>query len=140
MNSASTKNKILEAAVKLLETSGIKGLTQPAVAKLVGIPQGQLTYHFRRRSDLVLAVCQSAMDGVAEYLWTHHPELASKSFHKLLNLVLEEVKSKTRIRALLGLVIEADESPEVREQLLDQGLKVRALIATALQVPDDSAE
>lgn len=140
MPTPSTKEKILNAAIHLLETSGIKGLTQPAVAKLVGIPQGQLTYHFRKRSDLILAVSQSAMDRVAEYVWAHHPELASRSFGKFVELTLELMKSKTRVRALLGLVIEADENPEVSRQLIEQALGVRTLIATAVREEEDSAE
>ena len=140
MGKESTKDKILQAAIQLLETSGIKGFTQPAVAKLVGIPQGQLTYHYRHRADLVLAVTEKAMDRVAEYLWKNHPELASKSFSKMISLVTELMKSKTRVRAMVGLMIEADEHPEVREKLMEQAEKVRKLIATAYQVDEDSAE
>ena len=136
----STKEKILNAAIQLLENTGIKGLTQPAVAKLVGIPQGQLTYHFKHRADLVLAVTEMAMDGVAEYLWKNHPELASRSFSKLIGLVLEMIKSKTQVRALIGLIVEADDSPEVYAKLMQQGTKVRSLIAEALQLQDDEPE
>jgi len=135
-----TRLKILKAALELLENSGIKGLTQPAVAKLVGIPQGQLTYHFRHRADLVLAVTESAMDGIAEYLWKNHPEIASRSFSKLLSLVLDLMKSKNRVRALLGLIVEADESPEVLRKLLNQGSKVRSLIATVLKLEESAPE
>jgi AcrR family transcriptional regulator len=87
----------------------------------VGIPQGQLTYHFRHRADLVLAVTDSAMDLVAEYLWRNNPELASRSFTKLVGMVMNLMLSKTRMRALLGLIAEADESPEVLERLMAQG-------------------
>lgn len=140
MSKLSTKDRILNAAIDLLETSGIRALTQPAVAKLVGIPQGQLTYHFQKRADLILAVTQSSLDRVAEYLWQNHPELTSKSFEKLLGFILEIVKSKTRMRALLGLVVEADDSAEIREKLMNQGAKVRSLIATGLRIGEDSPE
>lgn len=140
MKKESTRDKILKAALSLLENSGVKGLTQPAVAKLVGIPQGQLTYHFKHRADLILAVTDSAMDGIAEYLWTHHPELASRSFSKMISLVMELMQSKTRIRALLGLIVEADESDEVLSKLKRQGDKVRSLIAAAFQLDDLAPE
>lgn len=140
MSVESTKSRILSAALKLLEESGIKNVTQPAVAKLVGIPQGQLTYHFKHRADLILAVTESALDGVSEYLWKNHPEMASQSFSKLVGIVLELMKSETRVRALLGLIAEADESPEVLKRLLNQGKKVRSLISAALQMEEESAE
>jgi AcrR family transcriptional regulator len=140
MRKRTTKQRILTAAVQILETSGVKGLTQPAVAKLVGISQGQLTYHYRKRTDLVLAVTQTALDQIAEFLWSTSPVLAARSFDKLLVLVMGLMKSETRVRAMLGLIVEADESAEVRSSLMDQGRKVRMLIATALQTDESDAE
>jgi AcrR family transcriptional regulator len=140
MKKPNTRQKILDAALRLLETSGIKGLSQPAVAKIVGISQGQLTYHFQKRTDLVIAVTQCALDQVADFLWSQNPELAGRSFEKLLDLVVTLMKSDTRVRALLGLVVEADENEDVRTKLMDQGEKVRTLIATALQIDPTDPE
>lgn len=47
-------------AVDILEKHGIQSLTQMEVAKGVAIPQGQLTYHFPKRTDLIMAVTDMA--------------------------------------------------------------------------------
>ena len=50
------RERILDAAVKLLETSGVSKLAQPQVAKEAGVPPGHLTYYFPKRLDLLSAV------------------------------------------------------------------------------------
>jgi AcrR family transcriptional regulator len=134
-----TKTRILDAAMNLLESKGIQSLTQPAVAKLVGIPQGQLTYHFRKRIDLVLAVTDLALDKVAETVFQKEfRDVADgRELGPFLKLLLTVIKSRSRCRALFGLVLEADESPEVRERLLQQGAKARRLIAVAAQLEEN---
>ena len=140
MKLSSTKSKILQAALGLLEKNGIKALSQTSVAKLVGIPQGQLTYHFPKRADLILGVSEIALDRVAEYLWKHDVDITGKSFEKLFNMVLENLTANSRIRALLGLVIEADENADVRAKLIEQGIRVRTLIGAALQLDPEEPE
>lgn len=140
MSKPSTKEKILNGALEILEKQGIRGFSQQAVAKLVGISQGQLTYHFQKRSDLVMALTESALEKIADYLWEKHPNIASKSFDKLMDLVMLQMRSKPRVRALLGLIVEADENEELRKQLIDQAVKVRTLIATALKLEKDEPE
>lgn len=134
-----TKSKILDAALSLLENKGIQGLTQPAVAKLVGIPQGQLTYHFKKRADLVLAVTEMALEGIAEAVFQKEfRDIADgKELGPFLKLVLGVIKSRSRCRALFGLMLEADESSEVRARLLEQGAKVRNLIAVAARLDEN---
>ncbi len=127
MGTQTTKDKILQAALGLLEKSGIKAVTQPAVAKLVGIPQGQLTYHFPRRADLVLAVTDLSLDRLASFLFSR--DAVTEKMDRMLWKFLSD---PTRSRALLGLVVETDESPEVRERLAMQEEKGRSLIAAAL--------
>ncbi len=133
----STRELILEAAHKILETSGIRCLTQPAVAKLIGISQGQLTYHFQKRDDLMLGLTTFAVDKIADFLWNNQASIHSRSFSKLLDLILIYMRSNSHTRTLIGLIVEADENPEVRTKMLDLALKVRNLIAAGLQVEDD---
>lgn len=46
------RTRILEAALRVVESQGIAALTQPKVAVEAGIRQSHLTYYFPRRSDL----------------------------------------------------------------------------------------
>lgn len=135
-----TKEKILQAARQVLESDGIKGLSQTTVAKQVGISQGQLTYHFKKRSDLILALTETTLDEIAEFIWAKSPGLADGTLDAVLAPLISLIKSKNRIRALLGLVIEADDSDEIRRQLINRADKVRSLIAIALEQPEDSAD
>jgi len=127
---SSTKNRILEAALSLLECKGIQSLTQPAVAKSVGIPQGQLTYHFRKRTDLIMAVAEATLDKAADLFFKGKEE-------SFLQLVIELLKSKQQARALFGLIMEADDNPDLKQRLLQQREKVRTLIAASLKVKVD---
>jgi AcrR family transcriptional regulator len=140
MKRTSTRERILRGALEILETRGIKSFSQQAVAKLIGISQGQLTYHFQKRSDLILALTEKALDPIAEFLWERQPDRDKKTIQKLLTMVLEQVRSKTRVRTMLGLVVEADESEEIRKQLIAQGQRIRMLISVALQVDQDAPE
>jgi AcrR family transcriptional regulator len=126
MTSVSTKEKILRAASGLLENSGIKAVTQPAVAALVGISQGQLTYHFPKRADLVLALTDFALDRVAELVWTGSADMTAQ--------IWELLRTKNRVRALLGLLIEADDNVDVRTKLLHREQRSRLLIAKVLDL------
>lgn len=135
-----TKEKILQAARQVLEKEGIKGLSQTTVAKQVGISQGQLTYHFKKRSDLILALTETTLDEIAEFIWSKSPGLSERTSDSFLAPIISLIKSKNRIRALLGLVIEADDDEEIRKQLVDRADKVRSLIALTLELSEESSE
>lgn len=136
----STKDKILKAAVEMLEKNGIRSVTQNAIAKVVGISQGQLTYHFPKREDLVMALSDATLDSIADFLLSKGPGLRGSSFEKLMSMVLASMKARFHARALTGLIMEADENPAIRERLVAQGEKVRFLIAAGLDLEPDDPE
>jgi AcrR family transcriptional regulator len=133
----STREKILQAAVELLEKSGIKSMTQLNVAKEVGIPQGQLTYHFPKRSDLILAVTDLAVHRIADLILKNSQKASEKTESQLFNLMWDVTRNFSRARALLGLMVEADENPEVRAKLLEQEERARTLIALSLGIENE---
>ena len=57
--------RILDAAIESLAASGISGLTQIQVAKRAGVRQSHLTYYFPTRDDLLEAVTERAVEGMA---------------------------------------------------------------------------
>lgn len=129
-----TKDKIISAAVGILEELGIQALSQLAVAKKVGISQGQLTYHFPKRSDLILAATDVALNRLAESVFSESNSSDSKDISEL---IWKLIHNHSRIRAQLGLVIEADQSSELHQKLLLQEERVRALIAFGIGVEAD---
>lgn len=134
-----TKLKILEGALAILENKGIQCLTQPAVAKLVGIPQGQLTYHFPKRADLVNAVAHATLDAMADAVFQKEFSNVAdgKELGPFLKLLQSFLKMRSRSRALFGLILEADENPEVKEKVLEQARRVRAMIAVVARLEEN---
>ncbi len=134
-----TKQKIVECALHILECRGIQALTQTAVAKDAGIPQGQLTYHYKKRSDLVNAVTSAVLDAMADAVFQKEfsDVVEGKELGPFLRMLLGFLKSKSRSRALFGLMLEADESPEIKERLMAQGTQVRGLIATVCRLDEE---
>jgi AcrR family transcriptional regulator len=65
MNSKQPEDRrraILEAGLAVLRAEGLAGFTQPNVAKRAGLRQGNLTYYFATRADLLAAVARTAID------------------------------------------------------------------------------
>jgi len=50
---SSTKKKILNASRKLLNQQGLAAVSQRTIATHLGISPGNLTYHFKKRSDII---------------------------------------------------------------------------------------
>jgi AcrR family transcriptional regulator len=53
--SARTRKKILGASIDLFNKQGIQNVTTEKIALKIGISPGNLTYHFKRKQDLVIA-------------------------------------------------------------------------------------
>jgi AcrR family transcriptional regulator len=56
------RSAILEAGLAVLREEGLEGFTQPKVAARAGLRQGNLTYYFATRADLLAAVARAAID------------------------------------------------------------------------------
>ncbi|MCF2531854.1 TetR/AcrR family transcriptional regulator [Yinghuangia soli] len=48
--------QLLDAAIRVLSTQGLRGLTHRAVQQEAGLPHGSVTYYFKTREQLVLGV------------------------------------------------------------------------------------
>lgn len=56
MSATRTRQRILDAAQRLLETGGLARLTTKQIARAAGCAEGTLFKHFGRKEDIVLAV------------------------------------------------------------------------------------
>jgi DNA-binding transcriptional regulator YbjK len=56
------RQAILDAGLAVLREEGLAGFTQPNVAARAGLRQGNLTYYFATRVDLLTAVARTAID------------------------------------------------------------------------------
>ena len=63
---AETRQRIVEAAWRVIAEFGIAGLTTRRVAAAAGISHGMCHYHFQNKDDMVLAVVE-----YARHYWIH---------------------------------------------------------------------
>jgi AcrR family transcriptional regulator len=127
----SIKDKIIDNAVKLLRQSGLKSLGQIQVAKSANVSQGHLTYHFPKRSDLVLAVAERAVQPIWDIL-SSSPKSKTLTNAGLMKILKDILRDSQRTRALLGLLVESDENPELLNNLKKSFERERALVAAML--------
>jgi AcrR family transcriptional regulator len=113
-----TRERILDAAVNVLENSGLRKLAQPHIAKAAGVAQGHLTYYFPKKSDLVTALVGRFIDLLKEDLPHNLREGALERVDimraRALRMAFRVVKNRARMRMLLGLVVTAEDDPAVR--------------------------
>lgn len=110
------RTHILDTAFGLLADHGVAYLTQPRVSKAAGVRQSHLTYYFPTRSDLLAGVARHSMEILAGPLidQAQRGALTAASLPVILTGALTD---RRRIRAVLGLVVTADEDPKVRDAL-----------------------
>jgi AcrR family transcriptional regulator len=132
-----TRERILDTAIELLRVRGLKHLTQPRVAAAAGIPQGHLTYYFPRRTDLLTAVARRSVEILGQELASFFagdgwPGADASEQARALALTGFHVKNRERTRMLLGLLVESDEDPMLRETLRADVARVRAMVTQGM--------
>src|SRR4051812_27570177 len=110
------RTHILDTAFGLLAEHGIAYLTQPRVSKAAGVRQSHLTYYFPTRSDLLAGVARYSIEILAGPL-IDQAQRGALTPEKLPVILTGALTDRRRIRAVLGLVVTADEDPKVREAL-----------------------
>lgn len=114
------RRAILEAGLAVLREEGLAGFTQPNVAERAGLRQGNLTYYFATRTDLLAAVARAAVDlqlGAARTL-------------------LQSVGSLKEAAAAIGAVVARHENTRVfvaLNQAADQEPALQALFNELLE-------
>lgn len=68
MNNLTTKQKILEAAIRLFNVDGVANVRLQQIADETGISVGNLAYHFKNKEAIVSAVYESLFDEFSQIL------------------------------------------------------------------------
>jgi len=142
---APVRERILDAAVRLLSKSGVKRLAQPQVAKAAGVPQGHLTYYFPRKLDLLAAVGKRFVEMVGRDLevfvaGTSWERAGPPARERALEMVAKLTKDRERTRMLLGLLVEADQDATLREALAEGASFTRKTLAQVIGRPQDDPD
>ncbi|MEU4392027.1 TetR family transcriptional regulator C-terminal domain-containing protein [Kribbella sp. NPDC023855] len=132
---------IADAAIHLVATRGLRGLTHRAVDEEAGLPPGSTSYYLRTR-DALLSACVDRMlerDLARGSAGTARPPgLDLEEF--LVNMLLQLVRDRPDdLVARYELSLEASRRPDLRNAIIEGGRRLRENLATflaALDVPD----
>jgi len=110
------KDRILDAAVRLLIEHGGNALTQPKIAAAAGVRQSHLTYYFPKRDDLLLAI---TLHWARTHLATGAQEIGGRkaTLRRATRYLTKTLLDAAPVRIILGLIIAADEDPRIRKPL-----------------------
>ena len=133
------RGAIADAAIHLVATRGLRGLTHRAVDAEAGLPPGSTSYYLRTRAALLTA-CVNRM--LERDLTRGSAELpADLDLDELLvGMVLNLVRDRPDdLIARYELSLEASRQPELRDAIVQGGRRLREGLAdllAALGVPD----
>ena len=119
------RDRILEAALRLLAESGAHELTQPRVAKAAGVRQSHLTYYFPTRADLLQEVARYSIGKLAGQLEHAKPGALPQG-------IAAGAADKRRARVMLGLVGAADRDPKIKQRMRKFVAELRSRMAPVL--------
>ncbi|MEJ2479853.1 MAG: TetR/AcrR family transcriptional regulator [Acidihalobacter sp.] len=116
----SVPERLLAAAMELVEQEGLRGLSQARVAAAAGLRQSHLTYYFPTRKDLIKALVRNihgemmrAWDSLAsETAGGASPETAREFF-------VRRLREPLMARLMLALMNSVDEAPSLRRWLAE---------------------
>lgn len=122
----SVRERILEAALRLLADNGAHALTQPRVAKAAGVRQSHLTYYFPTRGELLQEVARYSIGKLAG-------QLAHARKSSLAGAIAAGAADKRRSRIMLGLVTAADRDRAIKQRMRKFVHELRARMAPVLE-------
>lgn len=133
----SVRQRILDAALDLIDEQGIKALTQPRVAKAAGLRQSHLTYYFPRKADLLVAILQASHERGSK---KRKAKGAPEDFDKAMKSLADIMCDSDRMRFFLGIVLEASEDPKLRAVLASHARGLAEAVAPLFgRTADDPA-
>lgn len=122
------RERILEAALRLLAQRGAHELTQPKVSKAAGVRQSHLTYYFPTRAELLQAVARHSIAALAAELASVPDAPAA-----VAQGIAAGAADKRRVRLMLGLVGAADRDPAIKRRLRKFIPELRTMMLPALE-------
>ena len=137
---AGIRERILAAAMKVLQDEGIQGLSQVQVARRAKVRQSHLTYYFPKRHDLIEAVAVRFLEGVSAAL--DEPATGTGSTPPVLQRFAAVIGDPKHVRMFTAVIVEGDGDPKVRAILVRVTRRIQSMIAAELggDDADDRAE
>ncbi|MGD9540256.1 TetR family transcriptional regulator [Methylocystis sp.] len=106
------RQRILDAALKILRKEGVTALTQTHVAATAGLRQSHLTYYFPRKTDLLAATLE------ASHAQAHKPKRSSTGNEAdPVEAVRALMFDRNKMRFFLSVVAQASDQADIRATL-----------------------
>jgi len=119
------RNEIVDAAAAVINEQGIQNLSLSEIEKKIGMSRGQLTYYFKTKEDILLAVFDRTMTLMCE----QHEENPRHPFARmdwldiiryLLNMVMQDPPANPEFHALqFTFLSQISHRADFRERLAD---------------------
>lgn len=128
------RERVLDAAISLLATGGLRALTHVRVDERAGLPKGSTSNHFRTRAALLMGVTgwirERELPTVSAAFLPHSADEFVDALSALLDVTTRENRDLTTAR--LVLFMEASHNAELREVLSRGRASMTAVAVSAL--------
>lgn len=131
------RERILDAAITTLREAGLQDLSQGRVARRAGVRQSHLTYYFPKRNDLLEAITERVVEGMAAHVRAALD--GSRDPMSALEAIANAIAQREHMRMFIGVIVEADGDARVREILMRHTGRLQAALAELLG-GDDARE
>lgn len=109
--------RIVDAAIDVIVSKGIEGLSHRAIAAAAGVPLGSTTYYFETLDDIVMAATKEAIERDTAVLdaWAAGIKRKEDLVSALTERVFDEASHRERSIAYYRLYLGAAARPELQE-------------------------
>ncbi|TCO41532.1 TetR family transcriptional regulator [Kribbella antiqua] len=130
---ADRRDAIADAAIHLVATRGLRGLTHRAVDAEAGLPPGSTSYYLRTRSALLTACVNRMLARDVSATAQPGPGPTGSPVELLNQLVIGLARDRPDdLIARYELSLEASRQPELRTAINEGGRQLRAMLAQLL--------
>jgi DNA-binding transcriptional regulator YbjK len=136
---ADRQDAIADAAIHLVATRGLRGLTHRAVDTEAGLPPGSTSYYLRTRNALLTACVSRMLTRDVSAM----PPVGADPLELLVGMTVGLARDRPDdLVARYELSLEASRQPELRAAIIEGGRQLRAMLAQLLDglgVPEPEA-
>jgi len=121
------RQRLLDAALQIMEEEGFVALTQPRVARQAGVRQSHLTYYFPRKADLLMGVLE------ASHHRAHHgdPQRSrqARNFRQIVPFLQALMFDPKRARFFFSTLLEVSCDDQLRPAIAEHARGLVSFIA-----------
>ena len=119
-----TREKIIEAAIRVVRTEGLVGATTRAIVQAVPCAEGTLYLYFKHRTELILALIEESASGFVEHLIRLSRLVGQKTVEdNLVMIVREAARFQEDALTLFCGVISDPELLKVQQEIMRKARK-----------------